>query len=188
MGQGNFNQAIQAAGDSTFIQYDSGEYLLSETLHIDDAWRQRMKKALDGLFEENDFIILRDISEIWYNKLPELPLGLPWTPLLLQEVLYYNKPIGYKTISAPLEQARDTVAAAIVTAGSDYKTFADVVSAYLYNMMELPQRMSAEDLRLLLREAGMVEGNELIYNMHKALDDYRFAWSDGNKMVYIQKG
>lgn len=188
MGQSNFNQAIQAAADSTFIQYDSGEYLLSETLHIDDAWRERVKKALDELFEENDFIILRDISEAWYKKLPELPLGLPWTPLLLQEALYYNKPIGYKTISAPLEQNRDTVAAAIVTAGSDYKTFADVVSAYLCNKMELPQRMSAENLRLLLREAGMIEGNELISNMHKALDDYRFAWSDGNKMVYIQKG
>jgi hypothetical protein len=187
MSQNNFNQAIQYGSDSTFYQYDSGIFLLSETLHIDTAWQERVKQALDELFKDNAFVIPRDIIESWYNKLPELPLGLSWTPLLLQEVLRYNPAIGYKSIFAPLEQSSDTIAAAIVPIDSDIM-FADVVSAYLSRKIELPKRMSAEDLRLLLREAGMVEGNELIYNMHKALDDYRFAWSDGNKTVYIIMG
>jgi hypothetical protein len=39
-----------------------------------------------------------------------------------------------------------------------------------------------------LRDAGMINGNELVLNMHKALDDYRFAWSDGNKRVHIYGG
>lgn len=186
MGRGSFNQVIQSS-DSTFYQYASGNYLLSETLLIDSNWQERVKKALDNLFEENSFIIPRDISAEWYCQLPKLPLELTWTPLLLQELLIYNRPINYKCIFAPLAQKRDTLAAAIVPQDVDM-TFADVVSAYLNRVLELPKRIGAEDLRFLLREAGMLEGNELIYNIHNALDDYRFVLSDGNKTVYVHKG
>jgi hypothetical protein len=187
LGQGNFNQAIQFGSDSTFYQYAPGEFLLSEILFIDKAWQEQIKRALDELFEEKSFVIPRDISDRWYEKLPKLPSGLPWTPLLLQEVLRYNSAIGFKPVLAPLEQSRDTIAAAFLPDESDM-TFADVVSAHLGKTMDLPRRMSVEELRLILRDAGMIEGNELIYNMHKALNDYRFALSDGNKIVYIHKG
>jgi hypothetical protein len=185
MGRGNFNQAVLNSGDSTFYQYAIGEYLLSDSLKIDDEWLAQIKKQLDELFENNDFVIPRDISEIWYEKLPALPMNLRWTPLLLQEVLYFNTAIGYKTISAPLVQNKDTIAAAIVPVDSSFMTFADVVSAYLCHAIELPQRMETEDLRMLIRKAGMIDGNELIYNMHKALNDYRYAWSNENKTVFI---
>lgn len=187
MGQGNINQVMHSDSDSTFYQFASGEYLLSETLNIDEFWLERVKNALDRIFIDNAYVIPRDIADVWYNQLPDLSLDINWTPLLLQEVLTHNPSIGYKTVFAPLEQSRDTIAAAIVPIDSDL-TFANVVCAYLSRTLELPQRMGPEDLRLILREAGMLEGNELIYNMHKALDDYCFAWSDGNKMVYIHKG
>ncbi|MPN36118.1 hypothetical protein SDC9_183623 [bioreactor metagenome] len=45
--------------------------------------------------------------------------------------------------------------------------------------------MATEELRTLLRDVGMLEGNELIYNLHKALKDYRFAFTDENRMVKI---
>lgn len=184
---GNFQQAIQSENDSTFYQYAPGEYVLSEALSIDKDWLECVKKALDRLFTDNEYIIPRDIIPTWYEQLPELPIGVTWTPLLLQEVLAYNPEIGYKAVFAPLEQKKETVAAAIIRKNSEL-SFADVVSDYLYRTIELPQRMRAEDLRLLLKKAGMIEGNELIYNMHKALDDYRFAWSDNDKTVYINKG
>jgi hypothetical protein len=47
--------------------------------------------------------------------------------------------------------------------------------------------MLTEDLRTTLRDAGMLEGNELIYNIHKALRDYRFAFTDENRMVKISE-
>ena len=46
--------------------------------------------------------------------------------------------------------------------------------------------MKGEELRMELRGAGMLEGGEMIYALPKALDDYRFAWSNGNKTVYIR--
>jgi len=45
--------------------------------------------------------------------------------------------------------------------------------------------MVKEELRVILRDAGMLEGNELICNIHKALRDYRFAFTDENRMVKI---
>lgn len=185
MGRGNFNQAVLNTEDSTFYQYATGEYLLSESLKIDEEWQAQIKKLLDEIFDNNDFVIPRDISEIWFEKLPELPMSLQWTPLLLQEVLYYNSDIGYKTISAPINQNKNTIAAAIVPSNSAFTTLSDVVSAYLRNVIDLPKRFEAEDLRLLLRKVGMIDGNELIYNMHKALNDYRFAWSNENRTVFI---
>ena len=69
----NISQAIKCDNDFTFYQYDSDVYLLSEILHIDTEWKERVKQALDELFKDNEFVIPRDIMEGWYNKLPELP-------------------------------------------------------------------------------------------------------------------
>ena len=47
-------------------------------------------------------------------------------------------------------------------------------------------RMPGEELRLELRNAGMLENSEMIYALPKALSDYRFAWSNENKTVYVR--
>ena len=46
--------------------------------------------------------------------------------------------------------------------------------------------MSGEELRIELRDKGMLEAGEMIYSIHKALNDYRFAWTDENKTVLIR--
>lgn len=188
VGMDSFTQGKLTTDDPTFYQYNVGEFLLSESLKIDKSWENQVKKALDDVFLSLDLIIPREMSEECFLNFPELPNNIPWTPLLLQEVLSYNQLIGYRTIFASLQQSKNTVAAAIVPVESEYKTFEDVVISMLNSQMELPKRMDAEDLRLLLRKEGMVTGNELIYNMHKALNDFRFAWTDNNQIVYIQKG
>ena len=44
-----------------------------------------------------------------------------------------------------------------------------------------------EVIRFLeLRDAGMLENGEMIYALPKALNDYRFAWSNENKTVYVR--
>lgn len=187
MGQGNLNVSIFAPDDPTFYLYDRGEYLLSESLHIDAEWQAQVRHALDALLTETRFVILRDIREDWYSKVPKLPLNLEWTPLLLQEVLHFNESIGYKALCPPIQQSRDTVAAAIAPMDSSFNSFADVVNAYLGQVEELPQRFSVDDLRLKLLEAGMITGNELIYAMHKALNDHRFAWTKDNKTVLVRR-
>jgi hypothetical protein len=187
-GQKNTNQILRISQEPTFFQYDEGRYLLSETIPIDDSWIAQLTCCLDELLDVVQYVIPRDIRSGWFNKLPTLPFNLKWTPLLLQEILAYYSDIGFRTIPALFGQALDTLHAAIVRMDSQLQSFADVVCVYVRENMNLPQRMSAEELRLILRDAGMISGCELINNMHKALYDYRFAWSDGNKMVYIHGG
>lgn len=181
------NQVLQITIDPTFLQYDTGRYLLSETMNTDKTWRLTLAKELSSLFSDSAFVIPRSIDERWLGRLPSLPLGLPWTILLLQEVIGYFKDIGYRTISVLDGQSFDTLHAVIVLTDSSIQTFADAAHEYLASISTLPQRIAAEDLRLMLRDAGMLSGNELVYNMHKALDDYRYAWSDANRTVYIRK-
>jgi hypothetical protein len=144
---------------------------------------------LDVIFSREDasFLVLRDISKEWYSSLPTLPNGLQWTPLLLQELLRIRHNIGYQVILPGLKgQALGTVGAAIVpSSNSEIRTFADVAHRFSFEKYELPVKLSSEELRLNLRGAGMLDGNELIFNLHKVLMDHRFAFSNENQTVMI---
>lgn len=168
--------------------YVSKKFILTEALNLTDKRCNAITKSLDMLFsvENVPYIILRDISEEWFSCLPETKGGIPWTALLLQEVLRIRPDIGYRVISSRVGgQSLDTLGAAVVPSKSVIVTFADVVHRFCYEKYMLPIRMLAEELRLVIREVGMLEGNELIYNMHKALKDYRFGFTDENKTVKI---
>ena len=185
---GGIGQLLQLGSSNTFLIYDSDRYLLSESLGIDDAWCLRMHDRLDDLFRKANvaYVIPRDINATWLTTLPSVPHGLDWTLLLLQEVLDKYPAIGFKSISPDLNQTLDTLAAAFVPVDSPLQTFPDVVTLFMEEHHDLPMRMPGEDLRLELRDAGMLENGEMIYALPKALNDYRFAWSNENKTVYVR--
>ena len=179
---------LKIGKENTFLMYDSERYLLSEAISIDEGWCRMMHNRIDDLFRKANvaYVIPRDISTSWLSTLPLLPHGLGWTHLLLQDVLDKYPTIGFKSISPDLNQTHDTLAAAFVPDGSPLQTFPDVVTLFMEEKHQLPMRMAGEDLRQELRDAGMLENGEMIYALPKALDDYRFAWSDENKTVYVR--
>jgi hypothetical protein len=167
---------------------DSGNFILTNDMNLNIERCEAIKKSLDDLFvsENTSYIVLRDIKSEWFSRLPELPNGIYWGPLLLQEVLRIRPNIGYRIIAPGLNGQRyDKLGVAIVMNNSDITTFADVVHRYCYVKYKLPHKLPAEELRLELRNAGMLEGKELIYTIHKSLKDYRFAFTDEDKMVKI---
>lgn len=180
------NSALINQGHLLF--YDSSKFILSEIVNFTTERRSLISQALYELFSSENvpYIILRDIAPTWFSFLPELPNGLQWTQLLLQEALRAYPDIGYRTIFSGLKgQSLDTLGAAIVPCESAIESFADVVHMFCFSRYNLPFRLPAEQLRLALRKAGMLDGNELIFNMHKALRDHRFAFSDQNRTVMI---
>ena len=184
---GGMGQLLQIGTDNTFLVYDNDRYLLSEALGIDDAWCHMMHDRVDDLFRKANvaYVIPRDISTTWLNTLPALPQNLEWTHLLLQEILDKYPAIGFKSISADISQSHHTLSAAFVPIDSPLQSFPDVVTLFLEGRHKLPMHMQAEELRMELRDAGMLENNELIFTLSKALNDYRFAWTDENKSVYV---
>lgn len=185
---GSIGQLLQIASSDTFLMYDSSRYLLSEKMGIDGEWKRMLHDRLDDLFRQADvaYVIPRDIRGSWFAGLPALPQGLGWTVLLLQEVLRQFPDIGFRPVTSELGQARDTIAAAFVPAASPLQSFPDVVTLFMQERHALPKRMACEQLRQELREAGMLEGGELIYALPKALNDYRFSWTDENKTVLVR--
>ena len=185
---GGMGQLLKVGSANTFLIYDGDRYLLSEAIGIDKAWCIRMHDRIDDLFRKANvaYVIPRDISTAWLDTLPALPQNLSWTRLLLQQVLDKYPTIGFKSISADLSQSHRTLAAAFVPMDSPLQTFPDVVTLFMEERHNLPMRMPGENLRLELRDAGMLEANEMIYTLHKALDDYRFAWTDENKTVLVR--
>lgn len=185
---GGMSQLLQIGTANTFLIYDDDRYLLSETIGIDDAWCLRMHDRMDDLFRKANvaYIIPRDISMAWLSTLPALPQSLEWTQLFLQEILDKYPSIGFKSISADITQSHHTLSAAFVPIDSPLQSFPDVVTLFMEGKYELPRRMSGEELRIDLRDAGMLENDELIYALPRALDDYRFAWTDENKYVYVR--
>jgi hypothetical protein len=129
---------------------------------------------------------LRDIIPEWFARLPEIRKEIGWTPRLLQEIVRISKDIKYRVILPALKgQKLDTLGAAIVNEKSDIVSFADLVHKYCKEKYTLPYKTTAESLRLVLCEKDMITGNELIWNMHKALNDYRFAFTNDNKDIKI---
>ncbi len=185
---GGMGQLLGIAESNTFLIYDSERYILSEVIGTNEKWSDALHARLDELFRKEDvaYVIPRDINDIWFKSLPVLPHGLSWTLLLLQEIIKKFPNIGFKIITSDLMQSYDTVAAAFVPADSPLQSFADIVSFYMSEKYVLPKRMSCEELRQELLRAGMIEGNELIYALPKALNDYRFSWTDENKTVLVR--
>lgn len=185
---GSIGQLLQLNSSNTFLYYDANRYLLTEKIGVNKEMLQMIHKRLDSLFRQADvaYVIPRDITDNWLNTLPVLPQGLPWTTLLLQEMLKNFPEIDFRAITSELDQSTDTIAAAFVPSGSPIQSFPDVVTLYMQEKHTLPKRMACEELRLELREAGMLAGNELIYALPKALDDFRFSWTDGNKTVLVR--
>ena len=179
---------LQIGTSDTFLTYDNTRYLLSEKLGVDSAWVRQMHDRIDDLFRQANvaYVIPRDITESWFETLPHLPQNLEWTRLLLQEVLDNYPKIGFKSISADVSQSHRTLAAAIVPVKSPLQTFPDIVTLFMEGRHKLPVRMPGEVLRGELRDAGMLENNELMTTLPKALNDYRFAWTDKNKIVLVR--
>jgi hypothetical protein len=170
------------------VFYTNKRFILTESLNLTSERCEAITKTIDSLFanEQALYIVLRDIAEEWFSTLPIIDIGTSWTALLLQEVLRLHPDIGYRIIFPGLEgQAHDTLGAAIIQDKSEINSFADVVYYYCFDKTLTGEKMPTENLRVYLRNAGMIDGNELICNLHKALMDYRFAFSDENKKVKI---
>jgi len=185
---GSIGQLLQISYADTFLIYNRDSYLLTEMLEIDNVWISGLHARLDDLFRQANvaYVIPRDIKASWFETLPVLPMNLNWTPLLLQDVMQKFPEVGFKPIKADLNQSFDTIAAAFVPVDSPLQTFPDVITLFMQDRHTLPVKMACEELRLELREAGMLEGSEMIYTLPKALNDYRFAWLDENKTVYVR--
>ena len=185
---GSINHLLQLSSSDTFLIYDSHQYLLTEALGIDETWKRALHDRLAELFRQADaaYIIPRDMKDSWLKTLPALPRELNWTILLLQEVLSHWPDIGFRPVTAELGQPRSTIAAALVPEDSPLELFPDVVALFMAERHTLPKRMSREELRRELREAGMLAGGELAHTLPRALNDYRFSWTGENKTVLVR--
>lgn len=189
MGTGNLHVQMHVYDKPIFFCYESDIFICAENMHIDDAWLDTVKKALDALLSEaGGHIVLRSIPAAWLEELPPLPGERLWTPLLLQSILrHYSMALGARTIYAMERQSLDTLHAMLVTADSLIQNFGDVVVTWLMDNEIQQREFEAEELRRALVDAGIIHGNELIGNMPKAMkQDERFAWDASRSRVTIE--
>lgn len=186
---GNLRNQMRMWTEPIFFFYDDDVIATAEALRIDEDWKKIIKKSLDVLFDDaGDHMILRNIPSIWFDRLPAISGNRPWTPLLLQSVLrFYNKELGARTIQALDSQSLETLHTMLVAKDSPIQNFGDVVISYLLEQNIERRKFEAEELRLLLADGGILHGNELIWNMPKALKgDGRFAWDASGNYVTVK--
>ena len=186
---GNLRMQMRIPDEPIFFYYENGILIYADNMHIDNAWISAVKKELAILLTDvGGHIVLRAVPDMWLEQLPSLPAGKHWTPLLLQSVLRcYSKDLGAKTIQALSGQSLDTLHTMLVANDSPIQTFGDVIVSYLVENDIDKRSFEAETLRLLLVDAGIIQGNELIWNMPKALsNDERFAWNASGDHVIVE--
>lgn len=185
----NINGLLCIGSDPQILFYDLNEYILTRKIIGNDEWFQNVRNAINRLFECSNYIILREIEKNWFETLPPLSQGWKWSLLLLQDLI--KKYIGeYRLITANENQGLETLRAGIVLTDSAIENFADLVFARIAedNSIQLPVKIQTEELRQILIDYGMIQGNELIYTMQKALNDAtKFAWaSDGGSVLILK--
>lgn len=188
---GNLRNQMRLGKEPDFFFYEPGTIISAKSMRIDDLWKESVGRALRNLLSDaDDHIVLRQIQPVWYELLPDLPEHRIWTPLLLQYILhFYGKEFGAKTIAAMKSQSMDTLHAMLVTDDSPIQNFGDAVIACLVENETEQRSFEAEELRQLLVKTGVIQGNELIGNMPKALaKDERFAWDAKGKNVTVRVG
>ncbi len=186
---GNLRTTMKVDLEPTFLIYSENTYLLSGLLHIDETFLNLVSSALKCLFKDSDgYVILRSISSSWYNLLPTLPNYMPWTPMLLQQMLcFYSDELDARTVTAMESQRSNTLHAMLVEKESWIQNFGDAVAVFLNDEMPECREFEAEKLRKILVNAGMIGPNQLVNKMHIALgNDPRFLWhSDGSHVKII---
>lgn len=183
----NLRQQMKIYEQPVFFYIEEGTFITAESMGVNDAYIEKIRIAMKRLFSDGgDHIVLRDIQSSWFHLLPELPQGQQWTPLLLQSILrFYSKQCGAHTIYGLENQAGDTLHAMVVSNRSEIQTFSDAVIAMLLEEGVSQRKFEAEELRRMLVQRGMIAGNELIWNMPKALpNDGRYVWdADGHNVT-----
>lgn len=185
---GNLRNQLRLYTHPDFFYYEEGTLISADSMHIDDEWKETVKNALDKLFRDvGDHIVLREIQPFWFDQLPWLPGGRQWTPLLLQSVLrFWGEEFGARTIIAMDTQGMETLHTMLVQKDSPIQNFGDAVISVLIENGVDRRSFEAEELRQLLAGENLIRGNELIYNMPKALGgDERFSWDAKGENVTI---
>lgn len=184
----NANGRLGIGKSKDIMFYDSEHYILSEILNINDLFLDGIEKALKLFFNEVPYIIPHKLNDLWMSRLPDLPSGITWNLLLLQQIIDVYLP-QYRTIPAMSGQSLTTIKAGIVKSDSIFETSADLLHAILTldENITLPKRYTTEEFRKMLLDKGIIEGRELNYaaQMATAFRDRRFAWSREKDSVYI---
>lgn len=189
IGIGNLRMQMKITIEPIFFYYSEGILMYADSMHIDTEWKSAVRTALTSLFSDvGDYIVLRELPTQWLESLPTLPGRMPWTPLLIQSILHcFSKELGAKTIPAMTGQSIETLHAMLVNNNSPIQGFGDVVVSYLIDNEVKQRTFEAEELRRLLVYANILQGNELIWNMPKALkNDERFAWDASGEHVIVE--
>lgn len=189
VGSGNLRMQMKITNEPIFFYYSEGILMYADSMHIDTEWKTVVRTALTSLFSDvGDYIVLRDLPSQWLESLPTLPGRRPWTRLLMQSILHcFSKELGAKTIPAMSGQSIETLHAMLVKSNSPIQGFGDVVVSYLIDNEVKQRKFEAEELRRLLVYANIIQGNELIWNMPKALkNDERFAWDASGEHVIVE--
>ena len=186
LASGNINGLLSVATNKEVLFYGNEEYVLAESIIENEGWIDLVKKQINRLFNTATYVIPREISDNWFELLPPLYGGLYWNLALLQDLIKKYMP-EYRLITANENQGLETIRAGIVPEDSVIGNFADLVYARLIedSALNMPVRLEKESLRQKLIEYKMIQGNELIYTLPKALDGAKYAWTDDGESVLI---
>ena len=184
----NINGILSIATNKRVLLYGNEEYVLADYVIRDELWLEQLKIQIGKLFRQALYVVPREISDNWFELLPILDGGISWNLMLLQDLIKKYLP-EYRLITANENQGLETIRAGIVPEDSFIENFADLVYIRILEdaTVSLPVRIDKEDFRKKLIEYKMIQGNELIYTMPKAVAGSKFAWTSEGDSVLILK-
>ena len=178
-----FYRIVNEFGKQYFYQIDTDVYVVAEAIKIDSVFRETLRNQLYRACE-GGYVAFDDLSDYFYDSLPQLPSGVKWSEYLIEDILDVNNDLGFTTLTAA--SGTKTRPAVIVDTMSTYKSLSDVIYNEIENDFNLPYEMSNNEFWEYLLEKGYVHGQEKRWSVHKTVEkDLRFFWTDNYAKVTI---
>ena len=184
-----FSIAFNKIRDKFWVLSDD-EFLLKEGFDINTQFVSDVKGRLDELLaiEEREdglsFIPMGMIGDDFFDGLPPLPVGRPWSIQFLQEVIAdHSAALHYKTIARSSFTGRSH--AAIVPCDSEYQDFSDLAYAAVRARNAKPSVMFSRSQFIdFLKDTGLYPEDMAGSSIDSTLkDNIHFKWMDKNNLV-----
>lgn len=169
-----------------FLQCGPYTFILRECINFGQTQLELICANIKNLLAGQDYIATNNISDSFYEMMPQLPNGAEWSIFFIKSISEIYD-IGVIVLRATCNDDMNSTPTVILRKNSELQSFADIVWTE-WNNAGLPNDMTAEEFQEFLHNAGFIKETEKVNSIHKTVSkDSRFLWTEGYKKVIISK-
>ena len=164
-----------------------------ESLGLTDEWVAEAGKKIKELLDaENGLVCIPQLTEDWLNEnMPKIPMGIPWTCFLLQQLcFFYSERIGAKTLRPVGMYDFSRLHSFLLPYASPIQELSEAVWLWMVDKGWGGKTLMRSEIEDIFRDAKLIgfDDNGRCHRLDRCLDNSKyFAWNTTGSKVVVHK-